>query len=679
MDSRRLPAAYGVIILGLLLVAAVLSPPVRAEIPFLTWDDPVVVDSPVAQVSTSTGVSVVYWNAQWWVVYEKAGDIYACSNSGNVWSAPIPLATGPASAQAPHLSEVGEGLTVVWQDDRTGHTEVWSRRLTGTTWDPEECLTPDAIASVAPVIAGNYLGGVVAWEEGGEHIYGRVWQNDTWSAAQNISGAQRAMLPSVAVSSMETGVPGELTFFVAWTDLRTHFMQIYLRAWSHSYPCNGWCPEQAVTNYPFDCFAPSIQSYVLSDGVWSDEVAVTFGSYGAMPWEYDVWAAEVDWQAIQATVRRITPPDRTDSIDPNLTVFPYRYAWNCDCGLTMPGYFFTWTDRLPDGSRVHLVGDRGLSPERTAVLSESGLATSVIGAKTDPATPFEDVMAMYIEMRDGAPALVARRGMTQSCQWLAMDCPPALLLAPGGLPDWGIRAYDSCGFALPPEGFSVRIGFDTNLAAALTWDAGQPHPVVEAITDENGMARFTIRGGGCSQAGEARTLCSHSDAGWPLYIWGGAKSPDVNGDCVVGQDDLDYVESRAGTADFCADLDGSGLVDDADVALAQATLGDICPSIVGASDTGAPPAFALSAGPNPAREQVQFTLSMPADGKTEVRVVDAGGRLVRALAAGPMSRGVTRIPWDLRDQTGRRVPSGIYFAVATSDGRKEARVIVISR
>lgn len=42
-------------------------------------------------------------------------------------------------------------------------------------------------------------------------------------------------------------------------------------------------------------------------------------------------------------------------------------------------------------------------------------------------------------------------------------------------------------------------------------------------------------------------------------------------------------------------------------------------------------------------------------------VHDAAGRMVRMLASGWLPAGAHQTIWDLRDQAGLQVPSGIYF------------------
>ena len=68
---------------------------------------------------------------------------------------------------------------------------------------------------------------------------------------------------------------------------------------------------------------------------------------------------------------------------------------------------------------------------------------------------------------------------------------------------------------------------------------------------------------------------------------------------------------------------------------------------------------ATKASPNPFRSQTIISLRVAADEPGAIAVLDAAGRLVRSLAAAepPNSGSVT---WDGTDDTGQRLPSGVY-------------------
>ena len=86
----------------------------------------------------------------------------------------------------------------------------------------------------------------------------------------------------------------------------------------------------------------------------------------------------------------------------------------------------------------------------------------------------------------------------------------------------------------------------------------------------------------------------------------------------------------------------------------------------------------VSAFPVPARGAVTVEYRLPAPGPSAVRIVDAAGRRVRALASGDAADGGTwRARWDGRDDAGRAAPPGLYFAVVRHRGEDAVRRLVL--
>ena len=76
----------------------------------------------------------------------------------------------------------------------------------------------------------------------------------------------------------------------------------------------------------------------------------------------------------------------------------------------------------------------------------------------------------------------------------------------------------------------------------------------------------------------------------------------------------------------------------------------------------------LSAAPKPVREsstRIEFELTRPT--AVTLRLFDAQGRLVRTLVDGTRN-GPVEVEWDLRNESGQRMPSGVYF-YRLADGR----------
>jgi hypothetical protein len=78
--------------------------------------------------------------------------------------------------------------------------------------------------------------------------------------------------------------------------------------------------------------------------------------------------------------------------------------------------------------------------------------------------------------------------------------------------------------------------------------------------------------------------------------------------------------------------------------------------------------------PNPFRGATEISFALPASKDVELRIYNAGGRLVSALVNGPMGAGDHTVTLD-----GKSLPSGIYFAALRVDGQSITRSLVLSR
>jgi flagellar hook assembly protein FlgD len=62
----------------------------------------------------------------------------------------------------------------------------------------------------------------------------------------------------------------------------------------------------------------------------------------------------------------------------------------------------------------------------------------------------------------------------------------------------------------------------------------------------------------------------------------------------------------------------------------------------------------------------------------ELTIIDPAGRRLRTLFSGMQAAGPHVIRWDGLDESGARLPAGLYLArMATGDARRIARVILV--
>lgn len=88
-----------------------------------------------------------------------------------------------------------------------------------------------------------------------------------------------------------------------------------------------------------------------------------------------------------------------------------------------------------------------------------------------------------------------------------------------------------------------------------------------------------------------------------------------------------------------------------------------------------------AAGLNPGRGPFRLLLHLDSDGLVATQVFDPTGRNVRSLGLRTLGRGIRALIWDGKDQTGRNVPSGVYFVQSQLQGLlprvATARVVVV--
>lgn len=652
--------------------------PARADIPGLSWGDPEIVDLGVSDVSDPSGASAAHtpswipWGqGEWHVVYVKQDRVYHCVRTDSGWQAPEPLSSNGVIARDPHLAFGGGYLHVVWEDARTGHPEVWARRWDGSTWWVEACRTCDDTPSAHPVIAGGRDRALMVWEEGvtgSTAIRGEEWNGSTWGSLETISQS-----PAAATEPSVSSASDWLDYHaVTWSDARHGEPEIYLRRRDIGGP---WQPEVRLTDLPGACRHSSIKSLTCCGDAINPQVLSVFENDASGVAE--VWSACSDFFG-GTDVRRLSADDGIPSAGPSAGGFAFT-ASECQIfGGLGSIYFTSWTDAPAYGTGRYILKrfqGCGPGPESDTLTTQGNLRGSVAAIEGEPQA---GVMSLWTADVGGQTALMAIVGSTVGCYREQFDAPTVVLVAPEGIPATVARLIDSCsGIPLPDHW--VGLSFSADLDAALTWDPVQAHPdLPEVRTDDQGEAHFGVRGGGCSAEGYVTAWCGSPD--WAEYWVEGARSPDVDGDCLVGGNDLEYVTSMLGTSEFCADLDGSGTVDDSDVAIVRATLGDHCSHLAsGAEDALADAAPRVTLLSNPCAETVGIRLDLRSPATSSVQICDPGGRLVRDLGERLLPAGSHALSWDTRDAGGHPVASGVYLVRVRSGVREARRSVLVLR
>ncbi|MBM3286767.1 MAG: hypothetical protein FJY88_05380 [Candidatus Eisenbacteria bacterium] len=87
----------------------------------------------------------------------------------------------------------------------------------------------------------------------------------------------------------------------------------------------------------------------------------------------------------------------------------------------------------------------------------------------------------------------------------------------------------------------------------------------------------------------------------------------------------------------------------------------------------------LAALPNPFTSGTTLRYRMEIPGPGELAIHDPGGRMVRAIPIGPISEGDHTAVWDGRDQSGRPVPTGVYFSRLRLPGCRGQMRLLLAR
>jgi hypothetical protein len=83
--------------------------------------------------------------------------------------------------------------------------------------------------------------------------------------------------------------------------------------------------------------------------------------------------------------------------------------------------------------------------------------------------------------------------------------------------------------------------------------------------------------------------------------------------------------------------------------------------------------------PNPCRNYASFSMGLPQTAEVSVEAYDIAGRHVRTLASGSHPAGEGTLVWDLRDDGGRALNTGMYLVRARIGDQDFTRRVIVQR
>jgi hypothetical protein len=83
--------------------------------------------------------------------------------------------------------------------------------------------------------------------------------------------------------------------------------------------------------------------------------------------------------------------------------------------------------------------------------------------------------------------------------------------------------------------------------------------------------------------------------------------------------------------------------------------------------------------PNPVQSACRLAFELPSPARTQLRVHDVAGRVVRTLDMGLLPAGPHDVGWSADDDAGRRVASGVYFMKLAAGPHGAVRKVLVVR
>lgn len=83
--------------------------------------------------------------------------------------------------------------------------------------------------------------------------------------------------------------------------------------------------------------------------------------------------------------------------------------------------------------------------------------------------------------------------------------------------------------------------------------------------------------------------------------------------------------------------------------------------------------------PNPFSEATTIEFEIEVTGSVEIVIYDINGNLIRTLNCGSCPAGKNSLEWDGRNESGRQLPSGVYYYEIRTNQKTYAKQMIIVR
>ncbi|MCC6653388.1 MAG: hypothetical protein IT348_19710 [Candidatus Eisenbacteria bacterium] len=527
------------------------------------------------------------------------------------------------------------GVILAWRDFRSGTTyDIYAQRLNASLaafWNSggrEVCVA--AGDQQEPTVCSDGSGGaIIAWRDG------RGADLNVYAQRVNANGNPSWTADGIAVCSAadsqsdpdceSDGVGGAI---IAWEDER-----------------GGWAADtyaQRVSGSGSMLWASGGAAVLAAGYNQNDPIVVTDGAGGAIV----VCADNRTITGADLYCQRIERYGQLGNPEPTITAI--KDVKNDQGGLVK----VSWSASYLDADPVFGVFDYRLwRSVPTALVQQQALAR---GFATDP-----DVAA-----RDGSFLMLPASSQGYAWELAASQTADAL----DSYSYVAATTADSLPGSFPRTAFMVEARSSSSIAADRWYSAPDSGYSVDNLAPA-APAPLT----GQYAAGTARLHWNPNTepdlAGYRLYRGSSAAFVPAPVNLVADLPDTGYVDPVG--APFVYKLtavDSHGNESPVAVLIPAGTL---------AVDGGASPrAFFALAGANPSRGVTALRFGLGAAGRASLALYDAGGRRVRTLVDGAREAGEHFATWDGRDEQGRAVAAGLYFAkLETPAFEKTLRIV----